>query len=212
MKKIIPILLLFSFLGLQAQSKFSLMPGIFYNGTGFSENVEGFGAIVGLEYMKRKDHFFSIELRSKFGYYSFDDGTKWSEDSEGNIKPPKNPNEARLEYKLFSPQISLVPKFHWHIAESFSLFIENEFVAGLMSGKFEYKNNQKSKFTKPIFCYNIGLGAEYREKKWAVAGSIAYSTLNFRSEIRKNRPKGYDEHIPNQNAGLLVNVIFKVPL
>ena len=115
-----------------AQSRLSLTPGLFYNGTTFDKDVSGFGAILGLEYMKSKEHFFSMELRTKYAYYSFDDGTKWREDKDGVLKPPVNRDEARLEYSLFSPQVGLVPKLHVLLDESFSLFIENEFSAGLM--------------------------------------------------------------------------------
>ncbi|MCD8165244.1 MAG: hypothetical protein LUE93_03430 [Bacteroides sp.] len=196
-----------------AQSQFSLTPGFFYNGTTFTENVSGFGAMLGLEYMRRKDHFFSLELRTKYGYYSFDDGTKWIEDKDGVLKPPKNNDEARVEYSLFSPQVGLVPKFHLYFDESFSLFLENECYVGLMSGKFKYKEApQKKSFTEPIFSYNIGAGTEYKLKKYVFVGSLGYSTLNFRNKIKKHQPVNYQHPIPNQHAGFYINILIKVPL
>jgi len=196
-----------------AQSQISLTPGLFYNGTTFSEDVSGFGAILGLEYMRRKDHFFSLELRTKYGYYSFDDGTNWREDKQGALIPPKNKGEARLEYSLFSPQVGLAPKFHWHLDELFSLFLENELSVGLMSGNFKYKGTpQKIRFTEPTFSYNIGAGMEYKLKKCTFVGSLGYSTLNFRSKIKKHQPAHHQEYIPNQDAAIWINVIFKVPI
>lgn len=197
-----------------AQSKFSFMPGLFYQGAGFNDEVNGLGFIAGLEYMPRQDHFFSIELRSRYGYYFFDDGTKWTLGEDGEWQPPKNRREAVLEYSLFSPQIGIVPKFHLHLDESLSLFLENEFSAGLMVGNFKYRgpNYTKKNFTEPVFSYNIGVGAEYKFDRWSIVGSVGYSTLNFRSKIRKHQPKDYKEWVPNQSAGLLINVIFKIPL
>ncbi|MCD8044329.1 MAG: hypothetical protein LUH10_14860 [Tannerellaceae bacterium] len=196
-----------------AQSQFSLTPGFFYNGTTLGENIKGFGAILGLEYMGNKDHFFSLELRTKYGYYSFDDGTKWTEDKEGVLNPPKNKEQARLEYSLFSPQIGLIPKFHLHLDDSFSLFIENEFSVGLIAGKFKYKDSVlKKSITEPTLSYNIGVGIEYKLEKCTIISSLGYSTLNFRGKIKKHQPVNYHEYIPNQNACIWINLIFKVPL
>lgn len=107
---------------MNAQSKFSLNPGVYYNGSFFDDDAKGIGLILGLEYMPSKDHMFSIELRTRYGYYTFDDGTKWGEDRDGNIVPPKNPGEARLNYNLFSPQVGIVPKIHLYFDESLSFF------------------------------------------------------------------------------------------
>lgn len=208
------ILLLFHLPEIHSQSKLSLTSGLFYNGGSFKDAVNGFGATVGLEYMKIPSHFFSIELRTRYGYYSFDDGTKWSENSNGELIPPKNPDKARIEYSIFSPQIGFVPKLHYHLDESISFFLENEFLLGLMTGQFKYNglSYTKKSFTEPIFSYVVGIGAEYWEKKYSISCSIGYSTLNFRSKIRKNKPLDYTDGIPNQSAGLMVNVIFKIPL
>lgn len=189
------------------------MPGVFYNGQFFSEEVNGFGAIAGLEYRKQPNHFFSIELRTKYGYYTFNDGTKWTTNNDGSLEPPKNPEKARLEYSLFSPQMGIVPKLHLCLDESFSLFLENEFAAALMTGYFEFKGIEgKKNFTESFFVYNVGIGADYKIKNCSLVGSINYSTLNFRGNIKKHRPAGYLEHIPNQNAILLINLIVKIPL
>lgn len=197
----------------KAQSKFSLMPGLFYNGTGFEDDVNGFGVVLGLEYMQRPDHFFSIEVRTKYAYYSFDDGTKWKENSEGVLEPPKNRGEARLEYSLFSPQVGVVPKFHLHLDETLSLFVENELAIGFMAGGFRYRGAERKKhFTEPLLIYNIGVGVEYKVKKCSLIASVSYSTLNFREKIRKHQPAGYQEGIPNQDAVMLINVVCKVPL
>jgi len=198
---------------IQAQSKLSLNTGILYNGSGFTEDVNAIGLMAGLEYMPSEDHVFSIELRTKYVYYNYDDGTKWRTDKEGYPLPPKNPGEARLKYNLFSPQVSLVPRLHLYLNESLSFFLENELVVGLMAGEFRYKGvSKKKKFTDVIYCYNIGLGAEYKFEKWILGGSIAYSTLNFRSKIRDHQPKDYQEGIPDQNAPLLFSVFIKLSL
>ncbi|MDR1882465.1 MAG: hypothetical protein LBR26_06745 [Prevotella sp.] len=201
-------------LTVNAQSKFSLTPGFFYNGGGFKEEVQGYGANLGLEYKPAPNHFFSLELRTRYGYYSFDDGTKWTEDSNGVLIPPKNPDKARLEYSLFSPQVGLVPKLHFYPDDDLSLFFENEFSMGLVSGRFKYWGQPcvKKSFTEPIFSYTIGIGAEYKINKWSLAGSIGYSTLNFRSKIIKRQPENYQGWIPNQSAGLMINILFKIPL
>lgn len=217
MKKVLFAILAFIIMGISqnavAQSRFSLTPGAFYNGTTFDKDVSGFGVILGLEYMKSKEHFFSMELRTKYGFYSFDDGTKWREDKDGVLNPPVNRDEARLEYSLFSPQVGLVPKFHLLLDESFSLFLENDFSAGLMSGSFKYKGTEeKKRFTEPTFSYNIGVGIETKLNKYAFVGSLGYSTLNFKSNIVKHQPAYHTEYIPNQNTGLWINIIIKVPL
>ena len=213
-------LFLFSILSLflmsqavNAQSKLSLMPGFYYNGTGLNGDVSGLGAIVGLEYMQHKDHFFSVELRTKYGYYTFDDGTKWRVDNDGGLVLSAR-DEARLEYSLFSPQIGLVPKLHLRFDEPLSLFIENEIAVGLMTGRFKYNQGYdvKKSFTESVFCYNVGVGVEYRLNKCTLVGSIAYSTLNFRSGIKRHQPTGFQGWIPNQNAAILINILFKVPL
>ncbi|MDR1500985.1 MAG: hypothetical protein LBT43_00830 [Prevotella sp.] len=197
-----------------AQSKVSLVPGIFYNGGGFKEEVQGYGLAIGLEYKPITSHFFSLELRTKYGVYSFDDGTKWTEDVNGVLQPPKNLNKARLEYTLFSPQIGLVPKLYIDIDEDLSLFLENEFSTGLMSGNFKYGGQPyaKKNITEPIFNYSIGFGVEYGMNKYSFVGSIGYSTLNFRGKIWKHQPKNYQGQIPNQSAGLIINIMLKVPL
>lgn len=210
------LIVLSVFMALQSvtgQSKFFLNPGVFYNGAGFSDDVEGLGVIVGVEYMKREEAVFSIELRTKYGYYSFDDGTSWSKDNDGGYLPPTNRGEARLKYKLFSPQVGVAPKLHLRFEEAYSFFLENEIVGGLMSGKFNYKGlREEKKFTEFTGCYNISIGAEYKWDKCTLSGSIGYSTLNFRSRIKKHQPSTYQEHIPDQNAALLVHILFKIPL
>lgn len=216
MKKNICIIILFLVLAIPritaAQSKFSLTPGLFYNGAGFGDKVNGFGGIIGLEYQQHATHFFSLELRTKYACYLFDDGTRWREDKDGNLQPPVNPGEARLEYTLFSPQAGLVPKFHLYLDESLSFFVENEFSLGLMSGRFRYKGFTETKrFTEPIFSYNVGAGIGYKLKKGTLLCSVGYSTLNFRKKIYKHRPANYREGIPNQDAVLWVNLIFKIP-
>lgn len=195
-----------------AQKRISLTPGFFYNGTTLRGEVSGVGAIIGLEYMPREDYFFSLELRSKYGYYVFDDGTNWSYDKEGRPIPPLNTDEARVKYALFSAQAGLVPKFYLHFDE-FSLFLENEFSPGLMSGKFAYKGAEREiTFTEPTFSYNIGVGVESAMTKCILTGSLGYSTLNFRKNIRKHQPPGYNEYLPDQNAAAWISLIFKIPL
>lgn len=202
-----------TFQNINAQAQLSLTPGAFYNGNFSSDDLNGFGAILGLEYRIRPEHFFSIELRTKYGYYSFDDGTKWREDSYGQLQPPQNKGEARVDYSLFCPQIGLVPKFYLPIIENLSLFLENEFSIGLITGKFRYKGvPDKVHFTESIFNYNVGLGAEYKLEKCTLAGSLGYSTLNFRSKIRKHQPANYQGSIPNQDAVIWINLLVKVPL
>jgi len=196
-----------------AQSKFFLSPGIFYNGSGFSDDVSGIGLIAGIEYAPAKDYWFSVRLNTKYGYYAFNDGTKWRSDKDGNPLPPKNRDEARLKYNLFSPQVGLAPKLHLHFDEPLSIFLENEFSIGLMTGRFKYQGiERKEKITEPIFSYNIGIGLEYKLEKCIIAGSIGYSTLNFRDKIRKHQPEGYQVWIPDQNAVFFFNVSLKIPL
>ena len=186
------------------QSKVFLNPGLFYNGNGFSDDTEGLGLVLGLEYIQSENSIFSVELRTKYGYYNFDDGTKWRTDDDGGYVPPKNSGEARLTYNLFSPQIGIVPKLYLRFEDVFSLYLENELAVGLIKGEFKFKGiDKKSNFTEPVFCYNIGVGGEYRFQKYILTGSISYSTLNFRSKIRKHQPLGFKESIPNQNAAVL---------
>ena len=196
-----------------SQSKFSFMPGLYYNGAFLlDEEVNGLGVILGVEYQQHKEHFFSIELRTKYGLYYFNDGTNWTE-KDWRPVPPKR-DKARLEYRLFSPQVSAVPKFHFHLFEELSLFLENEFAVGLMAGSFKYDGEPytKKQFTEPIFSYNISIGAEFRDGKYPVIASVGYSTLDFTNKIEKHQPQNYQGKIPNQNAIIIINLILKVPL
>lgn len=195
----------------KAQSQFSITPGIYLNGGFQREYTSGVGAILGVEYMPRENHFFALELRPRFGHYSFDDGTSWRINDNGVDLPIRN--KARLEYKLLASQIGIVPKFYLHFDESISLFLENEFSGGLMTGKFEYGGipPAEKRFTEPIFNYCVGVGFEYRKnQKWSLMASGGYSTLNFRSNIRKHQPVGYQGEIPNQNTIFMINIILKV--
>ncbi|MEN9918541.1 MAG: hypothetical protein RL662_977 [Bacteroidota bacterium] len=196
----------------QAQSKLSLMPGIYYNGTGLDQDVRGGGFIMGLEYMPHRNHFFSLELRTRYGLYTFSDETNATADKNGIPIPPKNPSTASLKYSLFHPQVGVVPKFHFHVDESLSLFLENEIAVGVMTGRFTYKGHDKKSFAETSLTYNIGAGVEYKTPKWTIVGSVGYSTLNFRPDIVKHQPPNYQEWIPNQHAGLLINAILKIPL
>ena len=203
-----------SFLTTKAQSQYSFTPGAYYNGALLREYVGGFGAVLGLEYMPHPKHFFALELRTRYGCYSFDDGTKWKENDDGSREPPIR-NKARLEYTLFSPQIGIVPKLYHHFDNELSFFIDNEFACGLMMGRFHYAGTPsvRKNFTEPIFYYSISGGVELRnDKDWSLLLSVGYSTLNFKSKIEKNQPLGYKGVFPDQNAGVLINVIFKIPL
>ena len=201
------------------QSKFSITPGAFYNGTFFMEDVGGFGAMLGVDY--RPYEYFSVGIRTRYGYYTFDDGTSWSTDKDGYPIPPKR-DYARLEYKLTSPQIGLVPKLYLALNtlsdDPFYLFLENELSFGWMSGDFKYngKPNVKRSFTEPILSYNVALGLEFKWNKEtndnSIGASIGYSTLNFRNKIREHQPDGYIGRIPNQDAILMVNLFLRIPL
>lgn len=215
-KNIAVFILLFLFIAkneVNAQSQFSFVPGIYLNSNGFKENVQGFGAILGLEYLPNKDHFFSVELRTRYASYSFDGGTHWSDDWRGDLDPPKTYDKDMLEYSLFSPQIGVVPKFRYQLDDDIFLFLENELAVGLMTGSFKYDSRSGTKkFTETTFTYNIGVGVEFRKEKWSYAGSLGYSSLNFRESINKHRPPNSDGLIPNQDAVFILNIIFKVPL
>ena len=209
---------LFMVLTAHAQSEWSLKPGAYYNGSINSTNVNGGGLVVGLEYMPEERHVFSMDLRTKYGYYGFNDGTKWGipiyDPSNPHTEPipsipPVNNNEARVDYNVFSPQISLVPKLHIYPNKSFSLFLENEFAIGLITGKFKYMGfDTKEKFTEPIYSYNVGIGAAFHK----ITISIGYSTLNLSDKINKHKPPGYTVDIPNQNVSVYVNVILRFSL
>lgn len=198
------------------QKKYSFLAGGYYNGLGVSDEVNGIGLIAGLE--QQWNSFFSIELRTRYALYSFDDGTEWKPGSDGSWVPPINLSQPRLKYKLFSPQIGLVPKFHLRFDEPISLFIENELSFGLITGRFEYYSESyvKKHFSEPICYYYGGIGVEYipdeDNKQLVIVGSIGYSTLNFKSKISKNQPDNYQGVIPNQPTGFMVNLIFKIPL
>ena len=198
-----------------AQSIIYLTPGAFFNGNGNVEFANAVGLSIGLEYMqfKEKRNVYSIELRTKYGYYGFDDGTKSGTDSDGNYVPPKNLNEARLEYGLFSPQIGIVPKFHHKLDESFTFFIESELAVGIITGKIKYKGfDNKVNITKPFFCNNICVGIEFDTDDVILGCSFGYSTLNYHNNIKKSQPSGFKETIPSQKTPILFNFFVKIPL
>ena len=193
--------------------EWSLNPGVFYNGKVMPQYVNGVGLVVGLGYMPSEKHVFSVEFRTKYGFYNFDDGTKWSTDENGYSIPPVNPNEARLEYKLFSPQVSLVPKLYLRFNKPVSLFLEGEHGVGLMTGRFLFKGfDDKKRITETFFSYGAGLGVEYDVDDLVINVSIGYSTLNFKDKIKKNVPTDYHEFMPNQNAPVYLNIMFKIPI
>ena len=201
-----------------AQSEWSLTPGFYYNGGWSTMDVGGFGPIAGLEYKPTKTHFFSLELRTKYGFYFFNDGTEWVTDENGNkLLPPLNNNEARVDYKLFTPRIGLVPKLHLRFDKPLSLFLENELDIGLMTGKIKYFGfGERKRITEPIYCYSVGVGFEFkgdRDKGGPhLVLSMGYSTLNFINNIKKHRPTGYNVEIPNQRAPFYMNLVLKFPL
>ena len=205
-----------------AQSKWYLNTGAYFNIGSTTMDVGGEALDVGLEYKPAKKHLFSIELRTKIGHYTFNDGTEKvsfpdGDDIPGNepLYPPLNKNEARVKYKIFFPGIGLVPKLHIHFNKPISLFLENEFDIGLMSGNFKYKGfDKREKITEPIYCYSAGIGIEYEDDDddWGISVSMGYSTLNFRDEIVKHQPVGYNEKIPNQHTPFYMNIIFKFSL
>lgn len=207
--------LLLSLQTIEAQSLFSLTPGVFYNGGILREYTGGGGGILGLEYLPRQNHFFALEARSRYGFYFFDDGANWSQNRDGSWESPVR-DIARLEYNLFSPQIGIVPKFYLHLDETLSLFMENEFSGGLMTGRFKYNNGNtsvKKNFTESVFYYCISAGVELKDdKKWSLLISVGYSTLDFKNKIKRRQPVGYQEKITNQEAAVMLNLIFKVPL
>jgi hypothetical protein len=199
---------------IKAQSQFSLTPGVFYNGGILREYTGGAGGVLGLEYLPRQNHFFALEVRSRYGFYFFDDGANWSQNKDGSWEPPIRAI-ARLEYNLFSPQIGIVPKFYLHFDETLSFFLENEFSIGLMTGQFKYKGNPslKKNFTESIFYYCISAGVEIKDdKKWSLLISVGYSTLDFKNKIIQRQPVGYQWGISNQEAAVMLNLILKVPL
>jgi hypothetical protein len=199
---------------IKAQSQFSLTPGVFYNGGILREYTGGAGGVLGLEYLPRQNHFFALEVRSRYGFYFFDDGANWSQNKDGSWEPPIR-DVARLEYNLFSPQIGIVPKFYLHFDETLSFFLENEFSGGLMTGRFKYKGNTSTKknFTESIFYYCISGGVELKDgKKWSLLISVGYSTLDFKNKIKRRQPVGYQGKFSNQEAPVMFNMIFKLPL
>jgi hypothetical protein len=201
------------------QSKFSLSPGIYYNGNGFSDDVVGMGLTVGLEY--KPVRYFGLELRTRYGLYGFDDGTSWTTDWHGEDIPPVNEGLADLEHSLSSPGIGLIPKFYLSIGDDeddpWFLFLENELSLAWIRGTVQYNGepSARKRITETIFCYNIALGIEYvynvRKNNNSIAVSAGYSTLNFRKKIRKNQPEGYIGWIPDQDAALILNIILKIP-
>ena len=197
-----------------AQSEWSFNAGMYVNNGISSLDAGGVALNAGLEYKPKKKHLFSMELRTKLGHYSFNDGTEWATDEFGNENiPPLNPNEARVKYKLFTPMIGLVPKLHLHFNKPLSIFLENEFDIGLMTGRARYKGfDKRKKITEPIYCYNVGIGVEYEDENQVYSVSIGYSTLDFNDEIAKHKPIGYQEKIPNQHTPFYVSFLIKFSL
>ena len=202
-----------------SQSKFSLLAGAHYNGIGLDYEVGGAGLILGLDYELNPN--ISVELRTRNGIYAFDDGPKRTRNDNGTWSSPQNENKPRIEYSLYSPQIGIVPKYHLSLDDFFdgiSVFLENAFSVGLMTGTFEYNGlpYAKKSFTEPIFCYNIGLGIEmgreFTKWKFPFQVSFAFSTLNFRKNIIKHQPENYQGWIPDQSALFVFNGLFKIPL
>jgi len=198
-----------------AQSKFSLMPGLYYNGPTLllEDAVQGVGLAIGVEYMPRQNHFFSIELRSRYGAYFFDDKTDWVLNEDRILVPGK----ASLHYKLFNPTIGVVPRLYIYLDEYeiHSLFLENEIAVGLMMGNFEYNGQPyaKKSFTEPTFSYIICAGVRVKGGgNMLVDISVGFSTLNFRNNIIKHQPRNYQGRIPNQDTFLIANMIFRFPL
>ena len=208
-------------LSAHAQPEWSIKPGAYYNGSINSVSVNGGGLVVGLEYMPAERNIFSIDLRTKYGNYTFNDGTKSLTNTTldpfnphityppSEPGPPANKNEARVDYDVYSPQISLVPKLHIYPNKSLTLYLENEFAIGLITGKFKYMGfDKKEKFTEPIYSYNVGIGAAFH----MFTLSLGYSTLNLSDIINKHKPSAYTVDIPNQNASFYFNLTFRFSL
>lgn len=198
-----------------SQSEFSFLIGGFYNDKLQKQDVAGIGLIMGLDY--RFNQFASMEMRTRYGLYAFDDGTKFTTDRDGSLSSPVRNGNPRIEYFWFCPNIGVVPKLHLSLDEYFEgieVFLENEFSLGFITGSIDY-NGQSSiskKIREPIFCYNIGLGIELSEEyKLPFQVSFSYSTLDFKDNILKHKPVDFHEDITNQEVPFLINILFKIP-
>ncbi|MDR0939135.1 MAG: hypothetical protein LBN29_07270 [Mediterranea sp.] len=225
---ILRILFLVSILSLSAtmgaQSRFALTPGGYYQGGGFSDEVQGMGFMMGLEYYPGKTkRIFSVELRSRFGFYDYDDGTNWTEDRDGTPKPPRNPGPPSVKFRLFCPELGVVPKARWWVFEDeLALFVETEFSAGLMTGRFGYYGEPTAikSFTDFVASAKGGIGLEYVDEKGTLVASLGASSLNFSRSVRKHAPQKniagirepYVGHIPKLFAAVCVNVTIRIPL
>lgn len=84
-----------------------------------------------------------------------------------------------------------------------------------MTSQFKYNGNisLKKHFTESIFYYCISAGVELKDdKKRSLLISAGYSTLDFRNKIKRRQPAGYRGEIPNQEAVVMLDMIFKIPL
>lgn len=199
----------------KTQSKYSIIAGGYYNGLGIKECAEGYGLILGCDYKYNK--FISVELKTRYGLYSFGkDNWELTEYNEWALY--ENDNTPSIDYFLFCPTIGVAPKFHFCLGgflDDISLFIENEFSVGLMTGNFGYAGQPSAKksFTEPIFVYNIALGVDITSEDILPGRvSFGYSTLNFTNKIRKHQPLNYQGDIPEQSLGFVINVILIIPL
>ena len=199
----------------KAQSKYTLTAGGYYNGIGTKEYAQGCGLIFGCDY--RYNKFVSVELRTRYGLYSFgNDDWELTENNEWALY--KNDNTPSIDYHLFCPTIGVAPKFYFSLGgffEDISLFIENEFSVGLITGDFGYAGQPSAKksFTEPILTYNISLGVDLTDEDILPCKlSFGYSTLNFRNKIQKHQPVNYQGYIPDQSLAFIFNAVIIIPL
>lgn len=198
-----------------SQTKLSALAGGYYNGNLLKDETQGYGVTAGIEFQRNRS--LSIELRGRLGMYAYNDGVRWTQNDDGTWMPENIFQKSNLKYKLFTPMLGIVPKLKYSLDEfidDVTVFVENEFAVGCMTGNFIYYGEPytEKSFSAPLWSYNIGVGVEFQCGKAPMRISVGYSTMNFRNKIIENQPKGYQGYIPNQNAVIMVNAVFRIPV
>lgn len=195
----------------QKPSSFFFTGGVFYNGNFILEDASGLGAIAGIGYRKNQTHFFSIELRTRYGYYVNHNGSFGSYDASGDYSPPAIYKDPTFRYDLFVPQIALAPRLYLKFDEKISLYLENEISTGLCTGRVMYGKTPKVSIREPLWSYNISIGFDWLNENFSWGASLGYSTMNLRKSLNKNKPIEYQEGISNQNTSIMLNILFYLP-
>lgn len=197
-----------------AQRQISLAPS-FYTNTMFasSEYPIGVGGMLDIDYQPKKIAFFSIALRGKYAYYTFDDNSKITYDDNGSLNTYNH--HPKLMYDISCPQLAIVPKLYYDVYDNFSLYFESDFSFGMMSVKSKYlmeNQFQRVSFNKNVFSITPSIGGFIDLGSVDLLLSVGWNFINFNKMLEDHKPTAFKYEIDNQRPSFTFALGLNIPL